>query len=134
MLLIAGQGVAKSIMSGLKSAAPKFAATVEAAEAARVAKVGDEATGVASRAIRLVDNFYEAEGSPFKFSKFYYEKLTDRVASPFIVAEEVLKTSTSVSKDTIKFGFYRYTNGVMEMVYNPETKEVWYLQHLKIPR
>lgn len=51
MLLIAGQGVAKSIMSGLKSAAPKFAATVEAAEAARVAKFGDEAVGVASKSV-----------------------------------------------------------------------------------
>jgi filamentous hemagglutinin len=48
-VLVTAIGTAKSLMSGLKSAAPKFAATVEAAEAARVAKVGDEAVGIVSK-------------------------------------------------------------------------------------
>jgi filamentous hemagglutinin len=46
MLLIAGEGVAKTVLGGLKSVAPKFATAVETAEAARVAKVGAGAIDV----------------------------------------------------------------------------------------
>lgn len=59
------------------------------------------------REIKLVGNFYEAEGFPFKFSRYYYEKLgiprkpgeTPRLAAPFIAAEEVFKTATTITKD-----------------------------------
>jgi hypothetical protein len=53
MLFVAGQGVAKSVLSGLKSVAPKFAATVEAAGAARGARVGDEAVDAVNAIKRL---------------------------------------------------------------------------------
>ncbi|MGQ0595705.1 two-partner secretion domain-containing protein [Aquabacterium sp.] len=92
-------------------------------------KVAKAATEV-GREINLVDGYYQVEGSAFKFSKYYYEKLwsTGRGA-PFVQAEEVLKTATSVQPDRMP-GFYKYVNGNMEMVYNPATKEVWHLQPL----
>ncbi|MGD8219673.1 DUF637 domain-containing protein, partial [Pseudomonas thivervalensis] len=81
--------------------------------------------------IKMVDGFYQAEGTPFKFSEYYYNRLwsTGRGA-PFVQADEVLKTATTVTPDRMA-GFYRYTNGSMEMVYNPVTKEVWHLQPLR---
>ncbi|MEX5573763.1 filamentous hemagglutinin N-terminal domain-containing protein [Pseudomonas lijiangensis] len=81
--------------------------------------------------IKMVDGFYQAEGAPFKFSEYYYNRLwsTGRGA-PFVQADEVLKTATTVTPDRMA-GFYRYTNGSMEMVYNPVTKEVWHLQPLR---
>jgi RHS repeat-associated protein len=96
-----------------------------------VAAKGFQLLGTAAREIQLVDGFYQAEGSAFKFSKYYYERLwaTGRGA-PFIQAQEVLSTATTVAPDRMA-GFYRYTNTAMEMVYNPTTKEVWHLQPLK---
>lgn len=81
--------------------------------------------------IKMVDGFYQAEGTPFKFSEYYYNRLwsTGRGA-PFVQADEVLKTATTVTPDRMA-GFFRYTNGSMEMVYNPVTKEVWHLQPLR---
>ncbi|MBC3387484.1 hypothetical protein [Pseudomonas sp. SWRI179] len=78
-----------------------------------------------------MDGFYQAEGTPFKFSEYYYNRLwaTGRGA-PFAQADEVLKTATTITTDR-KDGFYRYTNGSMEMVYNPDTKEVWHIQPLR---
>jgi filamentous hemagglutinin len=92
---------------------------------------GLQLLGTAAREIQLVDGFYQAEGSAFKFSKYYYERLwaTGRGA-PFIQAQEVLNTATTVTPDRMA-GFYRYTNTAMEMVYNPTTKVVWHLQPLK---
>jgi RHS repeat-associated protein len=89
------------------------------------------AGAVGSRTIGLKDGFYEAGGSAVKFSAYYYEKLwsTGRGA-PFVQAEEVLRTATRVTPDRMP-GFNRYTNGFMEMVYNPATKEVFHLQMLK---
>jgi filamentous hemagglutinin len=49
----------KSVLSGLKYVEPKFAATEEAAEAARVAKVGDEA---ASAALKIADKLPSSFG------------------------------------------------------------------------
>ena len=82
------------------------------------------------REIQLADGFYQAEGSAFKFSAYYYEKLwaTGRGA-PFLQAEEVLATARTVTPDRMA-GFYRYTNEFMEMVYNPTSKEVWHLMPL----
>jgi len=82
------------------------------------------------REIKLIDGFYQAEGSAFKFSKYYYEKLwqTGRPA-PFLQAEEALATAKTVTPDAMP-GFYRYVNDVVEMVYNPATKEVWHLAPL----
>jgi hypothetical protein len=86
---------------------------------------------VAGREIQLVDGFYQADSSAFKFSKYYYEKLwaTGRGA-PFLQAQEVLQTATAIAPDRMA-GFYRYTNTAMEMVYNPKTREVWHLMPLK---
>ncbi|SNS29284.1 Possible hemagglutinin, partial [Humidesulfovibrio mexicanus] len=103
----------------------------------KLARAGEKAVAsTVSREIKLVDGFYEAEGSAFKFSKYYYERLgipkevgkSPRLATPFLAAEEVYKTSGPIVKD-FKPGFYKYDNGVMEMIYNPKTKEVWHLQH-----
>ena len=82
----------------------------------------------ASRAITLSDGFYQAEGSAFKFSDYYYNKLwsTGRGA-PFLQAEEILLTSKTVTPDRMA-GFYRYVNEAFEMIHNPSTKEVWHLQ------
>uniref|UniRef100_UPI00037EC994 two-partner secretion domain-containing protein n=1 Tax=Pseudomonas umsongensis TaxID=198618 RepID=UPI00037EC994 len=81
--------------------------------------------------IKVVDGFYEAEGTPFKFSEYYYNRLwTTGRGAPFVQADEVLKTATTVTPDRMA-GFYRYTNGSMEMVYNPVTKEVWHIQPLR---
>lgn len=81
----------------------------------------------AGRTIKLSNGFYEAAGSPFKFSEYYYKKLwnTGRGA-PFLQAEEVLGTASSITPDRMA-GFYRYFNGTLEMVYNPTTQEVWHL-------
>jgi RHS repeat-associated protein len=96
--------------------------------AARGAKVGAR---VAGRQIELIDGFYDAAGSRFKFSEYYYERLwsTGRPA-PFLQAQEVLETATSVTPDKVN-GFFRYANDLMEMVYNPTTREVWHLQPIR---
>jgi RHS repeat-associated protein len=80
------------------------------------------------RAIEVVDGFVDAAGSAFRFRPQYYDRLwqTGRPA-PFLAAQEVLETATSVAPDVMP-GFYRYSNGAAEMVYNPTTREVWHLQ------
>jgi filamentous hemagglutinin len=82
------------------------------------------------REIKLVDGFYQAEGSAFKFSEYYYNRLwsTGRGA-PFLQAEEVLSTTKTITPDRMT-GFNRYVNDAFEMIYNPTTKEVWHLQPL----
>lgn len=81
-----------------------------------------------ARIIDAAGDFVTAENSPFKFSQYYYNKLwnTGRGA-PFLQAEEILATATRVVPDARKPGFYKYTNGHAEMVYNPQTKEVWHM-------
>lgn len=81
--------------------------------------------------IKLVDGFYQAEGSAFKFSEYYYNRLwsTGRGA-PFVQAEEVLNTAKTITPDRMA-GFNRYVNDAFEMVYNPATKEVWHIQPLR---
>ncbi|MDX4956363.1 RHS repeat-associated core domain-containing protein [Delftia acidovorans] len=83
------------------------------------------------RKISFSNGFYEAAGSPFKFSEYYYHKLwsTGRGA-PFLQAEEILSTATSISPDRMN-GFYKYLNGNLEMVYNPNSKEVWHLMPVR---
>lgn len=85
----------------------------------------------AGRLIRESGGFVTAEGSAVKFSSYYYSKLwaTGRSA-PFVQAEEVLRTATGITPDA-RAGFFKYTNGYLEMVYNPATKEVWHLQPIK---
>ena len=90
-------------------------------------------SSLAAREIKLVDGFYTAEGSAFKFSKAYYEKLwaTGRGA-PFLQADEVVRTATSITLDPAgKAGFFRYANEVTEMIYNPVTREVWHLMPIE---
>lgn len=83
------------------------------------------------RKIELTGGFYQAEGSAFKFSEYYYKKLweTGRGA-PFLQAEEMLKTAKKIVPDR-KLGFHRYENDVFEMIYNPTTREVWHIQPLR---
>jgi len=102
--------------------------TYEGTADAPVAAEGGVSVG---REVKLIDGFYQAEGSTFKFSEYYYNKLwsTGRGA-PFLQAEEVLSTAKTITPDLIKPGFNRYVNDAFEMVYNPTTKEVWHLQPL----
>ncbi|MCT7329677.1 hypothetical protein, partial [Ralstonia mojiangensis] len=117
--LPAGGGMG-SIKNVGKAAEEVVAAARAAQEAAATAKAG--------RAIQIVDGFYQAEGTPFKFSEYYYNRLwTTGRGAPFVQAQEVLSTATEITPDR-KSGFFRYTNGSMEMVYNPTTHEVWHLQ------
>ena len=83
------------------------------------------------REIKLADGFYQAEGSAFKFSEYYYNRLwsTGRGA-PFLQAEELLNTAKIITPDRMP-GFNRYVNDFFEMVYNPTTKEVWHIQPLR---
>lgn len=83
------------------------------------------------RKIQMIDGYVTAEGSMVKFSQYYYAKLwaTGR-AAPFVQAEEVLRTSIRITPDS-RAGFYKYTNGFLDMIYNPTTKEVWHLQPVK---
>ena len=85
----------------------------------------------APRKIILQDGFYSAEGSLFKFSRAYYEKLwaTGRPA-PFLQAEAILSSAKSVAPDRMA-GFFRYATDQLEMVYNPVTKEVWHLAPIR---
>ncbi|WP_279625545.1 hemagglutinin repeat-containing protein [Desulfomicrobium norvegicum] len=82
-VLVTAIGTAKSLMSGLKSAAPKFAATVEAAEAARVAKVGDKVFGVAVKSVLEEANYAQKTiGNMFsKAGKFAGQSVDDVAAA-----------------------------------------------------
>ncbi len=83
------------------------------------------------RAIEVVNGFVDAAGSAFKFRPQYYDRLWDTGRpAPFLAAQEVLETATSVAPDVMP-GFYRYSNGATEMVYNPTTREVWHLQPIR---
>jgi hypothetical protein len=100
-----------------------------------VRTVGYSAKGIAfinqgSKAI-LKNGYYEVNG--FKFSRYYYEHLweTGRKA-PSLIAREVLAGGYKTAiPDVAKTGFYKYTYGGWEIVYNPVTKEIWHLQPIK---
>lgn len=108
--------VAQGFAVGIKSAAGVFA------EVNSAASMG--------RKIIVVNGFYQAEGSAFRFNEYYYNKLwsTGRGA-PFLIAEDVLKTAKTITVDS-KPGFNRYVNDMFVMVCNPTIKEVWHLQPL----
>lgn len=99
-----------------------------ASVAGNVAGKGFSLLGTASREVTVVDGY--VQNSTFKFKHWYHDKLwKEGRPYPFLQAQEVLDTATSVSKDRMK-GFYRYTNGRLEMVYNPKTREIFHLQPL----
>lgn len=125
------QGAAQGVAEAGNRYYPELAKNAALAALPVEALAAKAATALAGREITLVGGFYQAEGSAFKFSQYYYEKLwnTGRGA-PFLQAEEVLKTATRVVPDRMK-GFNRYENGTYEMIYNPSTKEVWHLQPRK---
>ncbi len=66
-----------------------------AVQEATATEIAANSAGLVGREIKLVDGFYQAKSSAFKFSKYYYEHLwaTGRGA-PFIQAEEVIATIT----------------------------------------
>jgi RHS repeat-associated protein len=121
----AADSATDAMMFGLMggSKAPK---ANTASKSAQACEVGQE--------IKLIDGFYQVEGSLFKFSEYYYNKLwfTGRGA-PFLQAEEVLNTLKKIEPDRMA-GFNRYTNNAFEMVYNPTTKEVWHIQPINKKR
>jgi hypothetical protein len=110
---------------------PMFGAVKVTVELAATGGAGLLRSGAAFREIRLAEGYYQAEGLPFRFSRYYYEKLwaTGRGA-PFLQAEEVLATGRMVGADRMT-GFYRYTNDYLEMIYNPTTGEVWHIQPIR---
>jgi hypothetical protein len=103
------------------------AAVVGALLGGGIGLLADTEVATDVRAIKQVDGYIRADGSPFKFPADYYDKLwnTGRPA-PFLQAQEILDTATSVTPDNLA-GFYRYSNGVLTMVYNPETGLVWHI-------
>ena len=121
-------GILLGGLAGLTTA--KTELTVVKAETQLAEKVAKTKTFVGNE-INLVDGFYQAEKSAFKFSEYYYNKLwsTGRGA-PFLQAEEVINTAKTISPDRM-IGFNRYVNDAFEMIYNPTTKEVWHLQPLR---
>ncbi|SFL95196.1 Haemagluttinin repeat-containing protein [Desulfomicrobium norvegicum] len=123
MLFIAGQGVAKSIMSGLKSAAPKFAATVEAAEAARVAKAGDGVVEIASKSVtNVTDDFF----ANTKFTNKVLNQMEQGDFHSFPKSVEGFQSSGKVTKiigddgeirEILKIqGTYKGKEGVFEFI------------------
>jgi RHS repeat-associated protein len=125
------EGAAQGVAEAGNRYYPELAKNMALAALPVEAIAAKAAAALAGREIMLVNGFYQAEGSAFKFSQYYYEKLwsTGRGA-PFLQADEVLKTATKVVPDRMK-GFNRYENGSYEMIYNPATKEVWHLQPRK---
>lgn len=77
----------------------------------------------------LKDGYYEVNG--FKFTKYYYERVwnTGR-GGPSLVAKEILDNATHIVVDR-RPGFFRYEYGGWELVYNPQTKEIWHVQPMK---
>jgi RHS repeat-associated protein len=108
--------------------ATTYSAAQDVAAVAGAGGLGRGAAGAVGREIKLVNGYYQAEGSAFKFSEYYYNKLWSiGRGAPFLQADEVLSTAKSVTPDRMP-GFNRYTNGTMEMIYNPKSQEVWHLQ------
>ena len=88
------------------------------------------ATQVANE-IKLIGGYYQASGSVFLVPMTYYDKLwRTGTGAPILQAQEVLETYTLRVPDNLA-GFYRYSNGFIEMVYNPTTQVVWHLQPKK---
>ncbi|GMU19710.1 MAG: hypothetical protein AMXMBFR12_09020 [Candidatus Babeliales bacterium] len=77
----------------------------------------------------LKNGYYEVNG--FKFTKYYYERTwnTGRGA-PSLVAKEILDHATNAIVDS-RPGFFRYEYGDWELIYNPQTKEIWHIQPIK---
>lgn len=75
------------------------------------------------------NGYYEVNG--FKFTEYYYERVwnTGR-GGPSLVAKEILDNATHVVTDK-RPGFFRYEYGGWELVYNPQTKEIWHVQPMK---
>ncbi len=76
------------------------------------------------------DGYYEVNG--FKFSKYYYERLWEKGRqAPTLRAKEILDKANHIISDAKKTGFMRYEFDGWEMIYNPQTKEVWHLSPVK---
>ncbi|OOF44700.1 hypothetical protein BKK51_08485 [Rodentibacter trehalosifermentans] len=77
------------------------------------------------------DGYYHADG--MKISENYYEKLWNNGRkAPFIQAREIIQSNPKITPDDRgKVGFYRYESNGLEMIYNPQTKEIWHIQPIK---
>jgi hypothetical protein len=74
----------------------------------------------------LKNGYCEVNG--FRFSQSYYNRLwAQGRPAPSLVAREVLENATNISPDKMA-GFNKYLYGGWEMVYNPNTFEVWHIQ------
>lgn len=77
------------------------------------------------------DGYYEVNG--FRFREGYYKRLwNEGRQAPSLPAKEVLDNATNVVPDKFKPDFYRYEYGNWEMVYNPQTREVWHIQPIRL--
>jgi len=97
------------------------AATAGLGSGANAATVGRE--------IYEADGLVQAEGTSINFPANYYDELwNEGRPAPFLAVQEVLDTATSVVPDNLP-GFFQYTNGVLKLVFNPETGMVWHIGH-----
>jgi len=96
----------------------------------QVADNGESVLNQSSKAI-LNHGYYEVNG--FKFSKYYYNKLwTTGRGAPSLIAREILEGGGKTAiPDALKAGFNKYIYGGWEMIYNPNSKEVWHLQPIR---
>jgi RHS repeat-associated protein len=61
------------------------------------------------------------------FPANYYDKLwAEGRPAPFLTAQEILDTYTSMVPDNLD-GFFNYSNGVLNMIYNPWSGLVWHI-------
>lgn len=99
MLFVAGQGVAKTVLSGLKSVAPKFAVTVETAEAAKIVQAptsGSKLWPVASEGRQVINGIeYTAHALERMAPRGMIQKGTEMVSRG---------VPPSVVENAIKFG------------------------------
>lgn len=95
----------------------------------RLREVAEEVVEQGVEAV-LKNGYYEVNG--FKFCQYYFNKLwnTGRGGSS-LVAREILEYGAETATPDKKEGFFRYVYGGWEMVYNPDTKEVWHIQPIR---
>jgi hypothetical protein len=128
--VVAGSGAVLATTTQIATraavAAPFLTKVVEGIRRSLDAALG--ATRAAPRTIQLVNGYYQAEGTFIKFSQQYYERLiqTGRPA-PFLAAQEILRTATTITQSEVGGAFLKYSNGLAHIIYNPATTEVWHI-------
>ena len=126
------QGFFRAISQGGSSDNARDYFSGIARELLGVATTTELGGGLAAEVAGLQRLISAGSEATFNFSEFYYNKLTQsgRLPAPTLAAREVYETATTVTRD-VKPGYFKYSNGIMEMVYNPRTGYVWHIQQIK---